>query len=107
MRIGSLRHRIIWQQNDTTTNSIDEVIDSWSTFATVSCAMGPLSAKESFIADQLDGEISGKITQRYLAGLKPTMRGLFKHRVIEIVNIINTNELNKDQVVLYRERNDT
>lgn len=97
MRAGKLRHRIsIERAIETQDSSYNEAVIQWVLFAEVSASIIPLSGRELIRAKQVELETDTEITIRYLDGLSPKMRIMYRDRVFEILNIINTEERNRE-----------
>jgi SPP1 family predicted phage head-tail adaptor len=111
-KIGSLRHKITFQQlmyDQTETGgytenlSGDEVLseetpldsavrlDDFNVFANVQ----PLSGRELLLAAQTQAETTHKITIRYRPGLTTHFRIKFGTRIFRILSIINSEERNR------------
>lgn len=75
MRAGRLRHRVTIQARSGTANAYNEPADSWSDVATVPAGIEPISGREFFASQQVQGTVSHRITLRYFAGVT------IKHRV--------------------------
>lgn len=92
MRSGDLRHRITVQVKSLVTDNMGGWTETWATFATVSAAIWPVSAKEQITGAKLEGEVTHRIRIRYLSGLLPSHRVLFGTRYLNIVSIVNVEE---------------
>lgn len=103
MKIGQLRHRIVLQEYTSTQDSFGAEVQSWVDIATVWASIEPLSGREYFAAQQINAEVSTKITIRYRAGIKPTMRIIFKSRIYEILSVINTREQKRELTLMCKE----
>ncbi|MDW7651312.1 MAG: phage head closure protein, partial [Bacillota bacterium] len=78
-------------------------VEAWVDIGTVWASIEPLSGREFFAAQQVNAEVSTKITLRYKAGIKPEMRVLFAGRVFEILSVINLEEKNIQFVLMCKE----
>lgn len=104
MRAGKLRHRISIQRViETQESSYNEPTGQWVLFAEVSASIVPLSGRELIRAKQVELETDTEITIRYLDGLSPKMRIVYRDRVFEILSIINTEERNRELRLLCSE----
>lgn len=92
--IGSLRHRITILKPVITYDNIGQEVESWQEVATVWASVEPLSGKEYFNAQQINSEISTKITLRYLKFLLPHWVVQFGQQRYDILSIINFEERN-------------
>jgi len=75
MRAGRLRHRVVLEERTGSANAYNELPDTWATVATLPAAVEPLGGREFFASQQVQGNVSHRITLRYLAGVT------IKHRV--------------------------
>lgn len=103
MKIGKLRHRITLQEYTSSRDSFGAEVETWSDTATVWASIEPLSGREYFAAQQVNAEISTKITLRYRSSVKPTMRVLYEGRVYEILSVINAGERNRELILICKE----
>ena len=94
MQAGRLRHQIIIQQQSSTQDTHGQLVETWSTFATVRASVEPLRGREYFGAEQEQAEVSTRIRIRYIAGVLPKMRVLFGSKLYDIVSVINAEERN-------------
>ncbi len=74
MRIGRLRHQVVLQRRSGTTSSMNEPLDTWIDLARVAAGIEPLSGREFIAAQQVQSDLSHRITMRYFAGLTPRDR---------------------------------
>ena len=98
MQAGRLRHSVIVQSPGGTRDAVGDVIDSWTSVATVWASVEPLSGREALIAAQLHASTTHKITIRWdtsLAALAATWRILWGARVFDIVEPRNPDERNR------------
>lgn len=92
---GRLRHRIKIQSLGLADDGMGGQTEAWSDMANVWASIEPLTGKELFIAQQVESNVTHKITMRYLAGITTKHRILFGSRVFEIVSIRDEEERNK------------
>lgn len=89
MRAGDLRHRITLQQRGETRGPDGEVITGWVDFAAnVPASVIPLSGREFISAGELQGEVQGRVTIRWMDGVLDTMRMLFDGKVYAIKAVL-------------------
>lgn len=88
MDAGTLRDRVTVQQATENRNRLGESILSYTTFAEVSANVQGVSAREFLLAGQQQVEISHRVKIRYLSGLTPQMRLLWRGRTLEIISIL-------------------
>ncbi len=103
MKAGALRHKVIIEKPTEVTNSIGEIITTWSTFATVWAEILPLSGKEYWSSKQVNSEVTGKIRIRYKSGITPKMRVKYGTRIFNIEAIMNYLEKNIEIILLVKE----
>ena len=84
MRAGDLNQRITIQISTTSRGTSGEQIEAWQTWKTVSASVQTTGGSEQFYSPQLVAEATHKIKIRYLAGCKPTMRVLWRNRILDI-----------------------
>jgi len=101
MKAGRLRHRL-------TLYTVTEQVDpgdapAETVFATVWGALEPLQGRELFAAQQVQSEVTGRATIRYLAGVDPTMRVGLGSRRWEILGIIDPQERHRELQLLTKE----
>ena len=101
MRAGRLRHRVTIQQLVPDPSIGGE--DSWHDYATVWAAVEPLRGREYLAAQQEGAEVTGRITIRYIAGLKPTMRIKYGERIYQILSGIDPEERNAELQLMVKE----
>jgi len=101
MRSGRLKHRVTIQHK-IADPSIGGT-DTWHDYATVWGALEPLRGREYLAAQQEGAEATGKITIRYLPGLKPTMRLIFEGRIYQILTPIDPEEQHTELQLVVKE----
>ena len=92
--IGNLRHRITLQKPVITKDSIGQELEEWQDVATVWASVEPLSGKEYFNAQQVNSEITTRITIRYIELLSPQWVVQLGKRTFNILSVINFEERN-------------
>lgn len=90
--IGKLRHRITLQELVKTDDGYGGIVETWQDVATVWAAIEPLKGTERYQAQQVQSELTHKVTIRYRAGIKPQMRILYGNRVFDIEAVIDVDE---------------
>ena len=92
MRAGELRHRVeIQRASSAPQDSYGQPIPVLATIATVWAAIRPLTARELLAAQQVQAEVSHKITIRY-TDIKHTDKMKFGTRLFSVVGIRNLDE---------------
>jgi SPP1 family predicted phage head-tail adaptor len=98
-------HRITIEENQPTRDGIGGTADNWVPVATVWAAVEPLKGREFFAAQQVNSEVSHRVTLRYRAGVRPDMRVRFGARVLEIAGPpIDPDEKHKELQLMCVER---
>lgn len=78
MKAGKLRHRITIEHYTETRDEWGGVVQGWAAFAAnVPAEVVPLSGREFLSAGETHGEVSARMTIRYMPGVTGTMRILF------------------------------
>ena len=86
LRAGELRHRVDLHSNTgATRNAFGEKPESWAAVATsLPAKVEPLTGRELWSSQQIQPDISHKVTIRYLAGLNAKMRVIFGTRTFNV-----------------------
>ena len=84
-------------------DSFGSEVEHWANVVQVWASVEPLTGKEFFAAQQLNAEITFKVIMRHRPGIKPEMRVIFGARVFEILAVMNTEERNKQLILLCKE----
>lgn len=101
---GELNKRITIEKKVTKGNGRGGVCSvEWEEFATIWAAILPLSGREIIQAEQLKSEITGRVKMRFMPGISPEMRIKFGNRIFNIAGIINTNEANRELILMVKE----
>jgi len=105
MRAGKLRHKITIQYcpEPQSQDSYGAVIKNWSDYATVWASIEPARGREFWESQQINAEVTAKITIRYLAGITPKMRVKYGSRIFEIISVINPEERNRELQLMVKE----
>lgn len=103
MRAGWLRHRLTLEENNPVEDAAGEETDNWTTFATVWGSVEPLRGREFFEARAETQTVDHRIRIRYLDGVTPQMRVMFRGRIFGIDSVINVLERNKELQLMCRE----
>ena len=106
MRAGTLRHAITVQQDTgTSRGSMGSHVESWVTFANRRASIAPLQGRERYEAHALAATVTHEVRMRYLNGIEPKkFRILFGNRVFDIQAIVNSEERNREMVLLCEEQ---
>ena len=103
-RIGALRHRLVIEAAQRTSDGGGGVSESWQAVATVWGAINPLDGSETVAGEGLAGRLTHAITIRHRAGLAPAMRLRFGARLFEIAAVVDVDERRRQLRCLCRER---
>lgn len=103
LKIGKLKHRVTLQEYTATRDSYGAELEAWVDIATAWASVEPLTGKEYFQTQQINAEISTKVTIRFKAGVAAKMRLIYNDRVFEIISVINTEEKDVQLVLMCRE----
>lgn len=103
MRAGLLRHKITIQRATETQSAAGALSTTWATFATVWSEIEPITGREFFAQKIIQGEITHKITIRYLSGVVPKMRIIYGSRTFDIEQVMNVRERNKEMALMCKE----
>jgi len=95
MSIGNLRKRIQIQAPTKARTETGSISETFSTVATVWGEIKVPNGKERVVADQLQAEISHKITIRYRTDVKEWWQLKYGGRFFRIKYIINPKEWNR------------
>jgi SPP1 family predicted phage head-tail adaptor len=106
MRAGRLRCALALQTRVGSANSYSETEYSWSTFETVDADIEPLNGQEAIVAAQNRSTVSHKITFRWIAGVVPSMRGVYDGRTFLFGAVMNRDERNREITIQATEVSD-
>lgn len=98
-----MRHKIKIQQKTSTRNEFGEPENGWVDVANVRASINPLSGRDFMVAMQEQAEVTHKVTIRYNASVKASMRVLYGSRVLDILHIIDTFEKHSEMVLMCKE----
>lgn len=105
MKAGSLRQQITVQQLSSTTGDGGGGVasENWTDFATVYADVEPLTGRELFQAQQVNDELTHKITIRYIPGLSSKMRVKYGSRIFQIESVLDVGERHREVQLMTRE----
>jgi len=103
MKIGDLRHRIIFQQPVKTPDGYKGHTVTWQDLFTVWGSVEPLSGREYFYAHQIKAEVTHRVRTRYNEKVTTEMRIKHKGRILAIESVIDLEEKREIQETLARE----
>jgi SPP1 family predicted phage head-tail adaptor len=97
---GRLRKLVTIESCAQAQNGLGEMVDTWSTFATVYAGFEVrLPGREDLTAQQVKPVHPETIVIRYLAGVTSKMRVRYGTRVFSIQDLANTGERNEELVL--------
>ena len=87
MRAGSLRHRVTLQRQELVFGELGAPLHNkvWKDVATVWASVEAVSGREFFASQQVQSEVTHKVTIRFLPGVTADMRIVHGGRVFGIV----------------------
>lgn len=106
MRSGRLRHRIVLQRRTGAENDFGEPTDTWSDVATLSAGIEPISGREYFAAQQVQSEVTHRVTIRYFEGITPKDRLVWTDpatavaRYFDIRSVIDRDERHREMAIM-------
>lgn len=103
MNAGKLRHRITIQDKVTVPDGYGGMTSTWQDVATVWASVEPLKGKELYEAHQMKAELTHRVRIRYVEGIKPQMRIVFRGRELAIEAIIDPEERHESLELLCSE----
>lgn len=96
---GKLRERVTVQQATETRNGLGEVVQAWSTYATVWASVEGISSREALQQGQVQTDVSHRVQMRYLNGLTHTMRLYWRSRALEIVSVLEHGNRSEHEIL--------
>jgi SPP1 family predicted phage head-tail adaptor len=100
---GRLRHRVTLKSNSPSVDEYGDESESWGTEGTVWARIEPLRGQELLLAQQVNAELSHRVTIRYYSGCSPQWRVYFGNRTLEIVSVRDPEERNIKMELLCKE----
>jgi SPP1 family predicted phage head-tail adaptor len=89
---GAFRQKLTYQEPTLAKDAVGQPIESWEDVAVVWAKISPLSARESWWAQQTHATTTHQITCRYDARIKPTGRLKLGDRLFAIGGVMNVDE---------------
>lgn len=103
MRAGRMRH-LVWVERPTTTQTASgEPVLTWERWKQLRCQIEPLQGRERFEAQQVRPEVTHQVRMRYVHGLSPRDRLRYDGRTLNISELTNVNERNREHLLLCAE----
>lgn len=101
MRPQRLRHRIDIDKRELVQDPMGGETLTWVPFATgIPAEVAPLSAREFLSANQVHGEVTARITIRWMDGLDATMRVRHGSMVYNIAGVLPDAKSGRDHITL-------
>ena len=92
MQTAKYRHRIIIETASELSDTVGQMIKTWSTAATVWASVNAMSGKELISSQQLFAEATHKIELRFNSNVTPSARFNFGGRIFDINFVRNLQE---------------
>ena len=105
MNAGRMRHRVTIQQQVRSATDYGGYEESWVDVATVWARIEPLMGRERWHGDQIESDLTHRVTIRYRSDVTPQMRVLYGSRVLKIISVINSGERDETLILLCTEEN--
>lgn len=104
-RAGALRHRVVVLRPTTTKDARGGEVVTWSDETERWANVEPLAGREYFASQQMQGELTHRVTMRYDPDLplRPKWRLQFKGRILDIETILPIEERNHEWQLMCRE----
>lgn len=96
MRIGRLTHRVTLQSSSGSADSFGQPSPVWSSVGTYWAQVSPLSGREAERARQVRADTTHTVTMRDVYAITPEMRLLYGSRVLNVVEVRNIDEADKE-----------
>ena len=103
MRVGSLKYKIIFQEQTQTKSSVGQPKNTWNDILTTWASIQTISGKEQFLSNQNFQTLSHKLRVRYSKLINSKQRILFGNRIFKILAVLNIYEKNKEFEILVEE----
>ena len=101
---GKFRHYISIQTPTETRDDYGEPIVTWpTTYHNAWASIEPLKGYEYWASQQVNAEVTSKITMRYKSGITPKMRVVWGDHTYRILSIINEEERNIQLTLMVEE----
>lgn len=100
---GKNRHYISIQDPTETRDSYGEPVLSWSTYHNAWASIEPLKGTEYWLSQQVNAEITSKVTIRYKSGINPKMRIVYGNHTYRILSVVNEYEKNDKMIMMVEE----
>lgn len=89
MSAGKYRQRITIERLTQTVDDYGAPSGSWQTVGTFAASIEPISGREYFAAQAVQSEISTRLRLRYVVGILPSDRAIYRGITYDVQSIIN------------------
>jgi len=96
---GELTHQITLQKKSITQDSELNPIETWINWRTLWAQPMPKTGKEYYKLATVNSDITEAFKIRYIGGVSPHLRLLFRCKYFEILDVINTDEKNQEIII--------
>jgi SPP1 family predicted phage head-tail adaptor len=94
---------VVIQRRGTAQGTTGQVIESWTTTATVFASISPISGREYFNASGERAEVTHRVVIRYGPSVAARDRIVYGSRVFDIKSVIDMEEKNRQLVLMCTE----
>ncbi|CRK80308.1 phage head closure protein [Neobacillus massiliamazoniensis] len=104
---GLFRHRISILRPPDPEKDVDEAgqpLDEWIPVAETWADIFQLRGRELFSAQQVNAEVTTRITIRYRTGIDRTMKAVYEGKVFEFLYVIDKDYAKKELQIMCKER---
>ena len=106
MRAGALRHKVTLKSPSGSQDAYGETSLSFSDVADVRASISPLSGRELMNAQQVNSDVTHRVTIRFYSGVQPSWRVVFGTRTFEVQSVRNLDERDRTMELMCVERTD-
>lgn len=100
MRAGLLRHNVTIKRQDTTNRDASGEASGWVQYVALNASIEPLQGRELVAANAAYGLVTHRVRTRYYPGITSAMRVYYGTRFFNIVAPLNTDERNRELVLM-------
>jgi SPP1 family predicted phage head-tail adaptor len=87
--IGQMTERVRIETAVESRNSVGETVQDWSHFGDRWASVETLSSREYLAQGQQQLEVTHRVRMRYVDGMEPTMRLVWRGLILEIVSLLD------------------
>jgi len=96
MKSERMKNKITIQSKTITQDEELNPVETWANFATTWVEVLSQNSREYFRLATLNSEIEEAFKMRYIDGITPHMRALFKDKTFELIGVENVEERNRE-----------